>query len=115
ELAARLIKLPVAPALRLLGAKHRAEIIKATDGFFGMHRVRDVRPRRSRRAFGPQRQRLVRALEGEHLLFDHVGRLANRAHEELRMLEHGRAQLRIAAEFDGPSKRALEALKAHEL
>ena len=39
ELAARLVKLAVAPALRLLGAEHRAEVVQAADRLLGVERV----------------------------------------------------------------------------
>ena len=48
-------------------------------------------------AFGPQRQVRLSALEGEHLLLDDVGYLANRAGKQIGLLEQGRADFAIAA------------------
>ena len=97
DLGARLPKLPVAPALRLLGAKHRAEVVKAAHRLLGVERVPDVSARATPAVpSGRSAMRLVTALEREHLLFDDFGRLADRAHEEVERLEERRPDLGVA-------------------
>ena len=49
-----------------------------------------------RRAFRPQRQRFAVVVERVHLFFDDIGHFADAAHEELGLLDDGRANVAIA-------------------
>src|SRR5207247_13107 len=103
DFAPRLVKLPVAPLLRALGAEHRAEIVPAADGLFRVHFVLDVRARDAGRPLGPQRELVAVVRERVHLFLDDVGHFSDLPDEEGRWLDERRAHLFVTIELDrGP-------------
>ena len=112
NLGSCLPELTIATALGLLGAKHRAEVVEAAHGLLRVERVADVSPRDAGRAFGAQRDRLVTALEREHLLFDDLGRVTDRAHEEVERLEERGPDLGIARALELAPQHGLELVPA---
>ena len=95
-LDAELIGLPVAPRLRTLVTKERTDVIQPLRSL-REQLVLQERAHDRRRPLGAQRHAAI-ALIGErvHLFFHDVRRLADAAHEELRRLEHRRADLAVA-------------------
>ena len=73
------------------------------------------RPGRTGRALRSHRQPIVVALEGVHLLLDHVGRFADLLLEQLGGLEQGGAHFEVAVALDNRAKLLLEPLPAHGL
>ena len=62
-----------------------------------MHPVFQVCPAHGRGAFGTQRESVAApVLEGVGLLLDNVGDLADAAHEQARILEHGGVDTPVA-------------------
>src|SRR5262249_54926536 len=77
--------------------------------------VLDVGARGAGGALGAHGELVPVALEGVHLLFDDVRRLAHLAAEERRVLDDGRAHLGEAMELGVVAEPGLEALPAHHL
>ena len=100
-----LVELPIAAPLWALSAEHRAAV-EELRGRLGLREAAlDVRAHDAGRRLRAERQaRLVTVDERVHLLLDDIGRLAERAGEELRPLDDGEADLPVAvAQEDGPS------------
>ena len=82
-----LVELPVAALLRPLAPEHRAHapelVARTTQHAVGDHRAHDARSR-----FGSQGEAVFSLVgEGVHFLLDHVGEFADRALEELGVLD----------------------------
>ena len=100
SLGVPLPELAVAAGLRAVVAEHRTEHrVSFTGCGQRLHAVLDERPHDAGRGLGPERPRL-RLLgprrEPEQLLLDHVGRLADAALEDGRLLEERDLHLAIA-------------------
>ena len=104
---AELVELPESPRLRPLVAKPRAQVEETREVAAAPHVVLDERARDRRRPLGPQRQAASLAIgERVHLLLHDVGRLADGAREERRVLEERSANLLVAeALHDGADDR----------
>ena len=91
-----LVELTIASRLRPLAPEHRAHAPHAqaplAQQAVGDHRARDPRGR-----LGTQSDVILALIdEAEHLLLDDVGEVADRALEQLRLLDHGYAELLVA-------------------
>ena len=101
RLGAELVELAVAPGLRALVAEERAAVGELHRLRQRLHPVLDVGAADRRRALGAQGEAApALVLEGEHLLADDVGRVADAALEQLGVLEAGRRDRLVA----GPSE-----------
>ena len=103
RLGADLAVLAVAAGLRRLVAEHRPRVPELHGLRKLVHAVLDVRAADRRGALRAQRQRAAAAvLERVHLLAHDVGRLADGAHEQLRVLEDRRLDLAEAGALEQP-------------
>src|SRR5439155_20284468 len=101
RLGADLRELPVAAALRSLLTEVRADVPELHRLRFLVHAALDVRARDRRGALRAQGQRAAAlVLEGEHLLLDDVGRLADRPAEDLGRLEDRRLERLVAGRLE---------------
>src|SRR5213078_2681202 len=89
-----LVELAVAAALRPLAPEHRPAVEEASARVALREAALEVRAHHAGRRLGTQREPgLVAVRERVHLFLDDVGRLAERAREELRTLHHRQADL----------------------
>ena len=109
QLRAELVELPEAPLLRALVAEHRADVEQADRPLPDLGPVLQDRADHRGGPLGPHRQAVARPVgEGVHLLLDDVGRLADRAREQLRPLEQRRPDLAEAVPAGMRPERRLE-------
>ena len=106
----KLIKLPVATLLRPLVPEHRTQAPELV-ARAAQQAVGDCRPGNAGGRLGAQRQAVAaEVLEGIHLLFDDIGVFADRALEQLRMLDDGHPHLFVAIGLEHRATNALEML-----
>ena len=97
RLDAELVEFAHAAGLRTVIAEHRADIEQLDERAVAIELVLEVRAHGRCRVFGAERDAAAAAVfERVHLLVDNVGAFADAAVEELRMLEHRRADLLIS-------------------
>jgi hypothetical protein len=108
RLDVELVKLAISPLLRFLVTEHRpggpqflALIVQQS--------IRDARPHHAGSRLGAQCQaHLVPILEGVHLLLDDVRHFANRAAEQLGMLQDRQSYFPITVGFDDITDNGLQ-------
>jgi hypothetical protein len=101
RLGADLRELPVAPLLRALLAEERPDIPELHGLRVLVHPGLDVRASDRRRPLRPQRERAsALVLEGEHLLLDDVGGIADRPAEDFGRFEDRRLDLLVAGRLE---------------
>ncbi len=106
QLEADLAELAVTAGLRLLVAKLRPRVPEANGPRHLLKTLLHQRADDARRVLGPQREGAALAVgEGVHLLVHDVGRVADRAGEQLRALEDGRANLGVAEGSEHAARR----------
>ena len=115
RLDVHLPELPVAARLRRLVAEHRTDapqlVARATQHAVGNQRARDAGG-----GLRAQRQAVPAAVgEGVHLLADHVGVLADRALEELGVLQDRYADLLVAIGGQQLARQVLKVLPGADL
>ena len=100
DLHAVLVELAQPPRLRLLIAEVGAgDVVEFAGQRLGEQVVLDEGARHARRAFGLEGDGApALVLEGVHLLLHHVCAVAHAAREQLRVLEHRRADLAVAGQ-----------------
>ena len=109
RLGAELVELAVAARLRALVAEERPEVGELHRLRQLLHAVLDVGAADRRRALGPQGEAApALVLEGEHLLADDVGGVADAALEQLGVLEAGRGDRLVAGAGEDRRRGALD-------
>ena len=104
------MELAVAAGLRALVAEERPDVGELHRLRQFVHPVLEVGAADRRRSLRPQGEAaLALVLEGEHLLADDVGRFADAAFEERRVLEGGRLDRLVAGAVEDPGGGALQA------
>src|SRR5262249_16859785 len=97
-------------------AEHRSRVPQALDAAPAVHSVFEIRADHRRRVLRTQREIATAAvLERVHLLRHDVRLFAHRAHEQLRVLEDGRADAAVAVAVEGMLERGLDAPPALDL
>ena len=104
------MELPVASRLRPLAPEHRPHAPHPQPAL-AQQAVRDHRAHDAGGRFGPQRDVILALIdEAEHLLLDDVGEIADRALEQLRLLDDGYAKLLVAVAREHFARDALQVL-----
>ncbi len=90
------MELPIAPRLRPFAPEHRSHA-PHSQATLAQHSVRNHRAHDAGGRFGAQRDVVLALIdEAEHLLLDDIREIADRALEQLRLLDHGDAEFLIA-------------------
>ena len=111
-----LVELPVPTALRTLPSEHRADVEEPGLRIGVPEAALEIGARDGGGRLGAQRERGPVAIgEAVHLFLDDVGRLADRAREELRPLENRQANLAESVDGEHLPRGLLESLPAAAL
>src|SRR5258708_12191510 len=109
------MELAVAPRLRPFAPEHRTHA-PDPEAPLAQHSVRNDGTDDAGGRFGPQRDVVLALIdEAEHLLLDDVGKVADRTLEQLRLLDHGNAELFVTVTREDLSHHAPQALPAPAL
>ena len=115
RLGVDLVELPVASRLRPFAPEHRAHAPHAQPPL-AQQSVRDHRARDARGRLGPQGDVILALIdEAEHLLLDDIGEVADRALEQLRLLDDGYAEFLVAVAREHFARDALQVLPGRDL
>src|SRR3984957_6408098 len=110
-----LMKLAVAPRLRPFAPEHRTHA-PHPQAALAQHAVRDDCPYDAGGRFGAQRDVILALIdEAEHLLLDDIGKIADRALEQLRLLDHRDAEFLVTVSGKYLSRDALQVLPGCDL
>src|SRR5216684_351352 len=110
-----LMELAVAPRLRPFAPEHRTHAPDA-EAPLAQHSVRNDGTDDAGRRFGPQGDVVLALIdEAEHLLLDDVGKVADRTLEQLRLLDHGNAELFVTVTREDFSRDAFQVLPGRDL
>ena len=91
------MELPHAPCLGTVITEHRADIEELDQSGVRKEFILQIGSHRRRRIFRTERDAAVPAVrKGVHLLVHHIRSLADASMEQLRMLEHRRADLMVS-------------------
>src|SRR5258708_22007188 len=105
----------VAPRLRPFAPEHRTHAPDA-EAPLAQHSVRNDGTDDAGRRFGPQGDVVLALIdEAEHLLLDDVGKVADRTLEQLRLLDHGNAELFVTVTREDFSRDAFQVLPGRDL
>src|SRR5260370_42243634 len=97
------MKLTVASRLRPLAPEHRTHAPDA-QAALAQHSVRDDCADDAGGRFGAQRDLILTLIdEAEHLFLDDIGKVADRALGQLRLLDHRNPKLFLTVTRQGPS------------
>src|ERR1700722_13096995 len=110
-----LMELAVAPRLRPLAPEHGSHAPHA-QAALAQQAVRDDCARDAGSRFGAQRDVVLALIdEAEHLLLDDVGKVADRAFEQLRLLDHGNAEFLVTIGCEDLARDLLQMLPGRDL
>src|SRR5882672_6947969 len=109
------MKLAVASRLRPFAPEHRTHAPDA-QASLAQHSVRNDSADDACGRFGAQRDVVLPLIdEAEHLFLDDIGKVADRALEQLRLLDHGNAEFLVAVTHEDLSRDALQVLPGRYL